>query len=71
MEGTEDEVVTVVKGDVVALEVKGVGEVLGQHVELGEEERAAHQMNASLQKEQIEVQQNLSWATTIVRTNCF
>ena len=36
-----------------------------------EEERAAHQMNASLQKEQIEVQQNLSWATTIVRTNCF
>ena len=30
MEGTGDEVVTVVKGDVVALEVKGVGEVLGQ-----------------------------------------
>ena len=37
MEGTGDEVVTVVKGDVVALEVKGVGEVLGQHVELGGE----------------------------------
>lgn len=37
VEGTEDEVVTVVKGDVVALEVKGVGEVLGQPVELGEE----------------------------------
>ena len=37
MEGTGDEVVTVVKGNVVALEVIGVREVLGQLVELGEE----------------------------------
>ena len=36
VEGTGDEVVTVVKGDVVALEVEGVLEVLGQPVEEGE-----------------------------------
>ena len=37
MERTGNEVVTVVKGDVLALEVEGVGEVLGQPIELREE----------------------------------